>query len=288
LTGLFVLAHDCGHRSFSDSNKVNDIVGELTMPLTLWPYEVWRLSHDHHHRHTHNARRDIAWRPLTAEQYGRLSPVARAFYRWTRTWLSGWASPLFQYFMVQDAIVGGFFAAEHRTRLMRSIAICAAIAALYVALSISFGWYGFVMLFLLPQLVFHFWLSTFTLLHHTRPEEPPMPDELWDAGKAQLGSSIHMVFPRAIDWLTHDISWHVPHHVCVGVPHYHLRAAHEALRQAFPDLVLERTASWAYWREVVAVCHLIEKNPDGSLRWLTFGENARRSMPLPTASASRI
>lgn len=33
-----------------------------------------------------------------------------------------------------------------------------------------------------------------------------------------------------VEFLTHDISWHVPHHVSSKIPWYNLRAATESLR----------------------------------------------------------
>ena len=34
-----------------------------------------------------------------------------------------------------------------------------------------------------------------------------------------------------VDFLTHDISWHVPHHVSTKIPWYNLRAATNSLRE---------------------------------------------------------
>ena len=37
-TGLWVIAHECGHRAFSDSNTVNDAVGLVLHSALLVPY----------------------------------------------------------------------------------------------------------------------------------------------------------------------------------------------------------------------------------------------------------
>src|SRR5690606_14719701 len=130
--------------------------------------------------------------------------------------------------------------------------------------------YGVMLLFVIPQLVYHFWLSAFTLLHHTSPDTHFMPAEAWDPVRAQLDSSIHVRFPAIIDWLTHDISWHVPHHVCSAIPHYRLRDAHAALNRALPGRVRQEPFSPAYLMRVLRSCQLVEKSEGGYLHWATF------------------
>jgi acyl-lipid omega-6 desaturase (Delta-12 desaturase) len=38
MTGCFVIGHDCAHRSFSTSRKVNDLVGHLFMLPLIYPF----------------------------------------------------------------------------------------------------------------------------------------------------------------------------------------------------------------------------------------------------------
>ena len=44
MTGCFVIGHDCAHRSFSNSRKVNDIVGHLFMLTLIYPFHGWRYG----------------------------------------------------------------------------------------------------------------------------------------------------------------------------------------------------------------------------------------------------
>jgi fatty acid desaturase len=48
----FVIGHDCGHRSFHKNNLVEDIVGTLMFMPLIYPFEPWRIKHNHHHAHT--------------------------------------------------------------------------------------------------------------------------------------------------------------------------------------------------------------------------------------------
>ncbi len=273
LTGLFVIGHDAGHGSFSNSSRVNRFVGHLTSIPVLWPYDVWRLSHDHHHRWTHHAEKEIAWRPLTLDEYVAMAPWKRAVYRFSRTNGFFLASALYQAFYVIDAKNGVFFAPEDAAKLKFSLRLTLAYSLVYLgAVAWAGGLYGLVFLFLIPQLVYQFWLSTFTLLHHTSPENKLLSSAVWSPERAQLTMSVQIHFPAWVDWLTHDISWHVPHHVSVGIPHYRLRQAHRALRYAYPDYVQEHRLTWDYVKAVIDECHLMTSVRPGDQDWVTMLE----------------
>jgi len=268
LTGIFVIGHDAGHRSFSTNKTLNETVGHLCCSLTLWPYHVWRLSHDHHHKWTHHSINDLAWKPLTVSEFQDLSSAKKIGYYFSRYFLFFWASMLFQFFMTEDAIKGRFFDKSDLKIVRRSIIVTAIIATFYASITVYLGgWSGFLFLFLIPQLIYQFWLSFFTLFHHTTDESTLMSPETWDPAQAQLGHSIHVKYPDIIDWLTHDISWHVPHHVCTSIPHYNLRAAHESLKQRYPEHVNERVMSLPYVWRVVSQCHLIDQAESEPITW---------------------
>ena len=52
LLQFFVVGHDCGHRSFSKNKLLEDIVGTLMFAPLIYPFEPWRIKHNHHHAHT--------------------------------------------------------------------------------------------------------------------------------------------------------------------------------------------------------------------------------------------
>ena len=67
-TGLWVLAHECGHGAFSPSQKFNDLVGWILHSSLLVPYFSWQMSHSKHHKATGNMERDMVFVPRTREQ----------------------------------------------------------------------------------------------------------------------------------------------------------------------------------------------------------------------------
>ena len=68
-TGLWVLAHECGHQSFSPSKTLNDTVGWVCHSALLVPYFSWKISHGKHHKATGNIERDMVFVPRTREQH---------------------------------------------------------------------------------------------------------------------------------------------------------------------------------------------------------------------------
>lgn len=68
-TGLWVLAHECGHQSFSPSKTLNDTVGWICHSALLVPYFSWKISHGKHHKSTGHIERDMVFLPLKREDY---------------------------------------------------------------------------------------------------------------------------------------------------------------------------------------------------------------------------
>lgn len=68
-TGVWVLAHECGHQAFSPSKVLNDTVGLILHSSLLVPYFSWKISHGKHHKATANLARDMVFVPKTRETY---------------------------------------------------------------------------------------------------------------------------------------------------------------------------------------------------------------------------
>jgi omega-6 fatty acid desaturase (delta-12 desaturase) len=63
MTGVWVLAHECGHQAFSPSAAVNNSVGWLLHSALLVPYHSWRISHSKHHKNTCSIEHDEVFAP---------------------------------------------------------------------------------------------------------------------------------------------------------------------------------------------------------------------------------
>jgi len=64
-TGIWILAHECGHGAFSKSKKLNWTMGLIMHSFLLVPFHSWRLSHSQHHKATGNMDKDTAFVPHT-------------------------------------------------------------------------------------------------------------------------------------------------------------------------------------------------------------------------------
>jgi omega-6 fatty acid desaturase / acyl-lipid omega-6 desaturase (Delta-12 desaturase) len=64
-TGVWVLAHECGHQAFSPSRKLNDFVGWVLHSALLVPYFSWQITHGKHHKSTGHLTKDMVFVPKT-------------------------------------------------------------------------------------------------------------------------------------------------------------------------------------------------------------------------------
>lgn len=83
MTGVWVLAHECGHQSFSESELANNIVGTILHSLLLVPYHSWRITHGRHHNNTGSCENDEVFAPSTRSDWAnemlRETPIAQAY-----------------------------------------------------------------------------------------------------------------------------------------------------------------------------------------------------------------
>ncbi len=254
LTGFFVIGHDCGHRSFSNRRWVNNWVGHIMMLPLIYPFHSWRLLHDIHHRHTNNLDVDNAWTPWKVEDYAGASGFLRRVYRGMRGgfwWLASVAHWAVLHFRL------GNFEPRDRAKVTRSIAAVVIFAAVFFpTLCLLAGPWGVVKFWLMPWLGYHFWMSTFTLVHHTVPDIQFRPGHSWNEVESQLGGTLHCDYPRWVEVLCHDINVHVPHHVSVGIPSYNLRPAYAVLKEEWGPLMKETRFSWSLMRSIIGRCHI--------------------------------
>ncbi len=254
LTGFFVIGHDAGHRSFAKQRWVNDLVGHIAFLPLIYPFHCWRLLHDHHHLHTNKMEEDNAWTPLRVEDYLGYSPVMRFLQRSIRSYF-WWVGSIGHWALYHFNLDN--FRERDRSKAAFSIAVVAIFAAVaFPTLIATTGLWGFVKFWLVPWMVYHFWMSTFTIVHHTIPEIQFKPNADWNAGEAQLAGTVHCTYPRWIEFLCHDINVHVPHHVSTGIPSYNLRAAHDHLKENWGDHIIERKFTLPFMWSIASQCHL--------------------------------
>ncbi|GJJ13290.1 hypothetical protein Clacol_007542 [Clathrus columnatus] len=69
-TGLWVIAHECGHQAFSESKAINHTVGWVLHSALGVPYHSWRITHAKHHASTCHVTNDQVFVPATRSSLG--------------------------------------------------------------------------------------------------------------------------------------------------------------------------------------------------------------------------
>jgi acyl-lipid omega-6 desaturase (Delta-12 desaturase) len=257
LTGWFVIAHDCGHRSFANRIWVNDLVGHvMTLPL-IYPFHAWRILHNHHHKHTNKLGVDNAWDPFTTETYDNAPGAIKWLYERMRGkfWWLGSIAHWYKLHFDWNQFKG----TERKQIRLSVLVVLIGGAIAFPTLLLTTGIWGLIKFWLMPWLVYHFWMSTFTMFHHTMPEIPFTPELEWNEARAQLSGTVHCKYPWWVEFLCHDINVHIPHHLTTGIPWYNLRRAYQSLQENWGEyLYAECKFSWSLIEKVTNTCHLYE------------------------------
>jgi omega-6 fatty acid desaturase (delta-12 desaturase) len=126
---------------------------------------------------------------------------------------------------------------------------------------------------LLPFLAFSWLMGFATFQHHTHPRVIWYANEQdWSFFRSQVEGTVHVVFPRWIELLLHNIMEHTAHHIDTRVPLYHLSNAQQAVEEAFgTERVIAETFSFAGMSRVFRDCQLYDYE---NHRWLTFDGRA--------------
>jgi omega-6 fatty acid desaturase (delta-12 desaturase) len=256
-TGLFVIGHDCGHTSFSKHAIVNDVVGTITMLPLIFPFEPWRIQHNHHHQHTNKLFVDNAWQPFQTDEY----EGGNAVRKWIMRYIKGplwWMASIGHWQMYHFSLE--HFKPSQQFKVIISLVSVAAFSVVFFPWMLyNFGVWGLIKYWAIPWFGFHFWMSTFTMVHHTLPFLPFVDESEWTDAKARLGSTVHCTYPKWIEFLCHQINVHIPHHVSTSIPSYNLWMAHYALKAKWSRYMYECSFGFDLLRDITTKCHLYDK-----------------------------
>jgi len=266
-TGLWVLAHECGHQSFSTSKVFNDTVGWICHSALLVPYFSWKISHGKHHKATGHMDRDMVFVPKDRETYasriGKFvhelselteeAPIATAVHLIGQQ-LVGWFMYLFTNVTGHDkherqpegrghGKKNGFFtgvnhfsansplyeAKDAKLVLLSDLGLAISISLL-VFIGRKFGFANLAVWYLVPYLWVNHWLVAITYLQHTDPSLPHYTGESWNYVRG-AAATIDRDFGFIGRHIFHGIiETHVLHHYVSTIPFYHADEASEAIK----------------------------------------------------------
>ncbi|XP_049370143.1 omega-3 fatty acid desaturase, endoplasmic reticulum-like isoform X2 [Solanum verrucosum] len=246
---IFVLGHDCGHGSFSDSALLNSVVGHILHSFILVPYHGWRISHKTHHQNHGNVEADESWVPMPEKMYKELD-FATKFFRFKIPF------PLLAYPIYLITRSPGkkgshfnpysdLFQPNERKCVVTSTLCWTLMVALLFYLHTVIGSLQLLKLYGIPYMIFVMWLDFVTYLHHHGHEEK-LP---WYRGKewSYLRGGLTTVDRDygVFNNIHHDIGTHVIHHLFPQIPHYHLVEATKAAKPVFGKYYREPKKSGA-------------------------------------------
>ena len=231
---VFVVGHDCGHGTFSSDTVLNRVMGEFLHSVVLCvPFYPWMLSHRQHHMYHNHMKKDYSHMWVVEEDKDRMTAGLNASYymRWAFPVL---AWPIYLYGGQAD---GGHLIQYGRLWKDRGVSdrahgyISGAVsAATMYALWKCLG-SDVVRVYVMPWLVFSFFLFTVTYLQHHDEDTIVYGDKTWSFAKAAF-ETVDRTFGLGIDNFHHNITdGHVIHHLFfTKIPHYNLAQATRALR----------------------------------------------------------
>ncbi|KAI1370801.1 oleate delta-12 desaturase [Hypoxylon crocopeplum] len=266
-TGIWVLAHECGHQAFSNSKILNDTVGFILHSSLLVPYFSWKISHGKHHKGTAHMERDMAFVPPSREEHCRRygipaeelheivqdTPLYAAYYIITRL-LIGWPTYLLSNHTGHDvherqpegrgiAKRNGFFKGVNHFNpqsplfdnkdvkliLISDIGILGAVAVLCYIAS-YYGWFNLWKWYFVPYLWVNGWLVSITYLQHTDPSLPHYTRETWSfvrGATATIDRNLGFIGRHLFHGI---VETHVLHHYVSTIPFYNAEKATEAIK----------------------------------------------------------
>ncbi|KAI9472739.1 hypothetical protein LPJ78_001441 [Coemansia sp. RSA 989] len=253
-TGLWVIAHECGHGAFSANRTINNLTGWVLHSALLVPYYAWRHTHSQHHKNTNNMNRDEVFVPRTKSFRGLQGKPSTPAWRMDTIFED---SPLYHVGKVVGQSLFGWPLYLYRNasgpKYARGASHFNPHAVLFrpeqfwqivwsdVGLLVTAGvlaycswiWSAQTVLFFygVPYLMVNFWLVSITYLQHSNAAVPHYNDDEWSFVRGALCTIDHDYGWLLNICLHHINDTHVAHHLFSQMPHYHAVEATRHLRR---------------------------------------------------------
>lgn len=263
---IFMLMHDCGHKSMFKTQLFNTVGGFFTGVFVGMPQYVWSQHHNYHHSTNGN------WEKyrgplniLSVEEFSQLSPGKQKKYRIGRSIL---LAPLgaFMYFIFNprfnwllgsllfiinsvkkkiqsptDSFKTIFSTQESRywktnKEYLHMTLNNIVLISIWIMASMYFGAATFFTIYIISlSLAGAAGLIIFTLQHNF--ENAYAADTAhWDYYQGALEGTSFFTFPKIINWFGADIAFHHIHHLSAGIPNYNLAPAHKEYAHLFDEV----------------------------------------------------
>lgn len=225
LVRIFIIQHDCGHRSFLNNQAANKIIGWFCSFFSTIPYSYWAGVHNFHHGHSGQLEvevRDIGdLMVMTVEEYRKASFWQKLGYRIYRL-------PIVT-FVIAPVIYLGFYNRIPLVNLSGWKKIHTqlhvnnlALLALYLLLGWALGWKRFFFIQLSIVFLFGIIAMWFFYVQHQHEDAYKEWKSKWEYVLSAVKGSTYYKLPRLMQWMTGNIGFHHIHHLNSKIPNYHL------------------------------------------------------------------
>jgi acyl-lipid omega-6 desaturase (Delta-12 desaturase) len=226
LVRIFIIQHDCGHRSFIKNNKARAVIGYICSLFSTIPYRYWAKSHHIHHSHNGQLEiRDIGdINTLTVAEYKQLSTFGKFKYRLYRSIAIMFVIGPIYYVLIHNRLplikMQVFKNETFRLWLNNFILL-----SIFLALGYFLGWYKFFITHLTVVSMFSVIAIWFFYVQHQHEEAYKQWKDKWDYLTAAIRGSTYYKVPKVFNWLTGNIGIHHIHHLNPAIPNYNLQKA---------------------------------------------------------------
>ncbi|KAJ5760696.1 Oleate hydroxylase FAH12 [Penicillium odoratum] len=307
-TGMWIIGHECGHGSFSEYTRLNDVVGWAIHSLLMVPYFSWKITHARHHRYHGHIDKDVVFVPATEDEvkaqkptmfskfielvdetplYHAVALLGHQVLGWQLYMLfnvsagnkslpnKGTAPKMFRNSHV-DPTGSLFTNAQTHLIAITDLGLLIVAGALYY-LATQIGAWKVVLLYVVPYFWVHHWLVAITYLHHTHPTVPHYDENNWTFVKGALGTVDRRFGFIGRHFFHEIIDYHVIHHLFNKIPFYHAEEATNAIVPYLGDQY--RIEEGSFLKDLVntfTTCKT-KYNPDsnGELHW-KFAQDAEK------------
>ncbi|KAH8107507.1 fatty acid desaturase-domain-containing protein [Phellopilus nigrolimitatus] len=249
-TGLWVVAHECGHGAFSSSPITCDTIGFVLHSFLGTPYYSWKYSHRQHHRYNAHMEKDEHWVPRT-KATSKEGAESEAGHGDSGLWESVEDTPLFQLakLLFQQAFgfqayllfnVSGqpdyprwtnhfdpysilFRPSQRGAILLSDLGI---LSTLVLLTRLSSSAAHAARLYGVPWLLLSHWIMMIVFLQHTDAAVPHYRAGAWTRGRGALATVDRAFLGWQGAFFLHSVAhFHVVHHFFPKMPFYHLEEA---------------------------------------------------------------
>lgn len=270
LVRIFIIQHDCGHRSFFRSQRLNKIVGFICSFFSTIPFRYWATEHDFHH--SHNGQLEVRnigdIYTMTVKEYEAAPWYKKLGYRIFRmpvmTFLVGPVIYLIYNNRFPVYKIPGWKKIHAQMTLHNLM-----ILAVYIGLGWLLGWQRFFIVQLACVVGFAIVAIWFFYVQHQHEHAYKHWKDNWEFLLSAIKGSTFYKLPRFMHWLTGNIGYHHIHHLNSKIPSYNLA------RCARENPFLQRyVTSMTFWQSLR--CMFNKLWCEDEERMISFTEYRRR------------